>query len=103
MTQATATLRRTLNAIFGRPETQRWSYIEESGLVDVAKWTPADDVEMVRRWYTGLRGDDRKTLPQSVETMLMGWNKCLDRARLWQKAHKPATPLPPGQTIRWGV
>ncbi len=47
----------------------------------------AEDVALLEAWYKGLRGDARKTLPQSIEAVVQGWGKVLDRARGW-KAEK---------------
>lgn len=64
-------------ALFNRKTSDRWSYIEEHSLVEVANRPDyLQELDEITRWKA--RGE---FFPQSVESLLSNWTKTLDRAR----------------------
>lgn len=74
-------LRRAMNELFHRPDSQAWSYLEESALVLVAKGTNPAEIALVVQLYRSVKPEERKYLPGNVQKVLEGWGGCLDRAR----------------------
>lgn len=91
-------LRERFSELFQRPPSQRWSYLEESALLSVAKVTNQAEIDMVCAWFNAQRGDDMKYRPQSIQSILEGWGRCLDRARgektQAKKAERKRTRIP---------
>jgi len=85
-------LKTLISELFGRSESDHWSYMEESLLVEVAK-RPKCGLELNQ--MTRFKARDPQFFPQSVEKLLSGWTTTLDRARansvtLAKPARRPA-------------
>jgi len=66
-----------LSLMYGRPNTFRWTYEEFCLLADIAR-RPDVDAELESLEAFKLKG---KWFPQSLGSLLRGWNDICDRAR----------------------
>jgi hypothetical protein len=95
------TLRDRLNTLFKRSDSDRWSYNEETAMVEVfqrATW--ATELDHILEYRSKMPFEERKRFfPQSLLSLLSKWTETLDKARLQspRKAPKPPAHIQPPQ------
>ena len=86
-------LRQKLNAIYRRPETDRWTYAEECSLAEVARREEfLSELEHILRYRQTLQ-DRKRFFPQKLGNLLADWTGTLDKARVQCPIKKP-NPTP---------
>ncbi len=82
-------LREVLADLYGRGKADPWSYLEESGLVDISKRPSClRELDELRAYQRR----NAKYFPRSLESLLGNWTKHLDSARAFERepSNKPA-------------
>jgi hypothetical protein len=76
-------LRNRLNELFGRQETDRWSYLEETLLSQISSRQ-----KCISELETILNAN-LEFMPQSIDGLLENWTRTLDRARTQPRRNQP--------------